>query len=104
MGIDCGGLVVLAYSDCGIELGDIEGYTRHPWRDGLVKALGASLKVVDGPIVPGDVLLFRITKEPQHIALATDKGMIHAHLGDNGVVEHGIDNYWKDRFIRAYRL
>jgi cell wall-associated NlpC family hydrolase len=49
---------VLAYRDVGIELKDLTGYTRHPWRDGLVSALRENFKSVEEKPQPGDVLLF----------------------------------------------
>lgn len=103
-GMDCAGLIVLAYRDAGVELKDLIGYTRHPWRDGLVGALRDNFKSVEGAPQPGDVLLFRVTKEPQHLAIATDRGMIHSHVGSPGVVEHGMDAYWLDRLVGVYRL
>lgn len=104
LGMDCAGLVVLACRDAGRPIKDLKGYTRHPWRDGLVQALESNFTLVDGAHEPGDILLFRITRYPQHIGIATDRGMIHSHLGSPGVVEHGLDAYWKDRLVGAYRL
>lgn len=103
LGLDCAGLLVLAFRDCGRELVDLAGYTRHPWRDGLLRALGSNFTPVSEPPQPGDILLFRITREPQHLAIRTDKGMIHSHAGSPGVVEHGMDRYWTDRLIGVYR-
>lgn len=101
--MDCAGLLVLAFRDCGVELKDLQGYTRHPWRDGLLRALGVNFSLVQGNPEPGDILLFRITREPQHLAIATDKGMIHSHAGSPGVVEHRMDAYWTDRLVGVYR-
>lgn len=105
LGLDCAGLIVLAARDCGIELKDVFGYGRHPWKDGLENALRANFtSVPKEQMQPGHVLLFRITRLPQHLAIATDKGMIHSHSGSPGVVEHGMDRFWADRLIGVYAL
>lgn len=103
LGVDCAGLIVLACRDAGIPVTDLKAYTRHPWRDGLVRVLSENFTRVDGPAQPGDILLFRYTREPQHLAIATDRGMIHSHLGAPGVVEHDLDKFWADRLLGVYQ-
>lgn len=103
MGLDCAGLIVLACQDCGIPVVDLKAYTRHPWRDGLVRSLEANFGRVDEPAQPGDILLFRYTREPQHLAIATDRGIIHSHLGVPGVGENAMDKFWSDRLLGVYR-
>ena len=57
-------------------------------------------------IAPGDVLLLRFTRHPQHLALAGNYGhpfsLIHAHAEAGGCVEHGADARWLRRIVAAY--
>jgi cell wall-associated NlpC family hydrolase len=102
-GLDCAGLLVLAYRQLGIELEDLPAYGREPWNDGLRECVERNFrKVEDGPL-PGDVLLFRVLREPQHLALATEKGMIHTYASVGKVVETNIGPRWLERIVGVYR-
>lgn len=72
-GVDCAGLIVLAYSDCGVRLADYKLYGREPYRDGLVAhaimALGEPLDDDDRALAEGDVLVMRFDREPHHMAI-----------------------------------
>ncbi len=43
-------------------------------------------------------------REPQHVALVTDHGIIHSYSGVGKVVEHGLDDRWQQRITAAYRF
>jgi hypothetical protein len=43
-------------------------------------------------------------REPQHVALITDHGIIHSYSGVGKVVEHGLDERWQQRISAAYRF
>lgn len=103
-GLDCAGLVIAAWALCGVELPDRKGYGRSPWQDGLREAVeeGFPLKVEDDR-EPGDVLLFRVRKEPQHVAIVTDRGIIHSYANVGKVVESRLDQFWIDRIVGHYR-
>lgn len=72
-GVDCAGLVVLAYRQCGVETVDTVLYGREPNRDGaLVIHATASLgqPLPEGtPLCDGDVLVMRFDIEPHHMAI-----------------------------------
>jgi hypothetical protein len=57
-------------------------------------------------IVPGDVLLLRFTRHPQHLAIVGDRGepfsLIHAYADAGRCVEHGADQKWRRRIVAAY--
>lgn len=76
---------------------------------------------------PGDVMLFKIHGNPQHMAIlsdyllnfsqsaneTTDKantnnkatlGMIHCTMDTRGVVEHRLDDEWQLKIYKAYRF
>lgn len=100
-GIDCAGLIVCVARDVGIELQDMGGYPRTP--DG--KALRSFVEEQGRRVAeyqPGDILLMRFERDPQHLAIVTDRGMIHSYLGAGKVVEHGIDKTWAKRIVAAY--
>ncbi len=50
-----------------------------------------------------DVLFLAWTREPQHVALLTDRGIIHSYSGVGKVVEHALDDSWRRRITSAYR-
>jgi cell wall-associated NlpC family hydrolase len=100
-GIDCAGLIVCVGRDVGIELRDMGGYPRTP--DG--KALRSFVEEQASRVTeyqPGDILLMRFERDPQHLAIVTDRGMIHSYLGAGKVTEHGIDATWAKRIVAAY--
>jgi len=119
VGCDCIGLVVGVVHELDIPSLDGNGklsqhdntnYGRMP--DG--KSLKAQLDRFLNPISlkdiqPGDILLLKFEKEPQHVAIISDYhgsglGMIHCYAQSRKVVEHRLDDLWKDRIISAYSL
>lgn len=104
LGIDCAGLVIASYRLCGTMLPDVKGYGREPWKDGLRAAVELGLgQPIQAERQPGDVLLFRVRREPQHVAIVTDRGMIHAYADVGRVVETSLDTRWIDRIVGHYR-
>lgn len=111
-GVDCVGFLLLALKHLNIYMLEIKGYSRHP--DGVeLKAVmdkQPSLERVYPPYKRGDIALFRIRREPQHVALLTesgtsDLGMIHSYNGGvKKVIEHDFADYWKQKIIAVYRL
>lgn len=83
---------------------DYTNYDRLPDGVTLTKELEGQLVRKDGPPEPGDVLLFRITKMPQHVAICTDLGLIHAHLGSKTVVETVFSAQLRNRLIAVYSI
>lgn len=117
-GMDCAGLLVLAYADCGRQLRDLSGYGRTPWRDGLEAALEDNFgpALPDGEkIEPGDkLLILGRSGEPQHIAIAGDYylggiSLIHTRSdlfrgAERGrVTEHRLDERWAKLIFKVYR-
>jgi cell wall-associated NlpC family hydrolase len=100
--IDCAGLVVLAYRGLGIELEDIAAYGREPWNDGLRACVERNFQLQEREPIPGDILLFRVRREPQHLAIATDQGIIHAYASVGKIVETTFGPNWKSRLIGVY--
>lgn len=104
LGLDCGGLLVLAASDMGRVLDDIKGYARTPDGKTLVAVMERNLKRVNRQPLPNDIILFKLRKYPQHIAICTDVGIIHAHADNGKVVEHRIDEKWRSMIVGVFEL
>lgn len=108
-GLDCAGLLVLAYRSLGVELPDIRIYGREPHRNGLVRAVEAGFgSPLPRDPEPGDVLLMRFEEEPHHLGIAGDYvygglSLIHAYGTAGKVVEHRLDDLWRGRIVAVYR-
>lgn len=111
--VDCAGVVTEIARALGLETCDVCDYQRQP--DGArLQALCEQHmdRVPPGTSVqPGDVLLMRLAREPQHLAIVSrvdedgrPAAIIHAYAEVGKVVEHGLDLIWRRRIIRAYRM
>lgn len=69
-------------------------------REGLATFL-MPIDVIDARM--GDIFFLAWTKEPQHVCLITDRGIIHSYSSIGKVVEHSFDKDWKQRVTGAYR-
>ena len=107
LALDCAGLIVAVAQKLGIYHFDVDGYGRRPNR-GLLESTLASqpeLIAVDcARLVPGDILLMRFTKDPQHLAIFAGETIIHSWSSPGKVCEHRIDAVWRSRIIAAYRF
>lgn len=103
-GLDCAGLVVVAYRMAGYDIEDVQGYGREPWKDGLRAAVERNFPVrVEGDGQPGDVLLLYGIHEVRHLAIQSETGMIHAYGVVGRVVETRMDDRWIKRIAGRYR-
>jgi cell wall-associated NlpC family hydrolase len=107
VGIDCAGVIVHILRANGIDY-DVAGYAYAP--DGtLTFHADACLKrITKDTYQPADVLVFRIKRLPQHVALVTDHGILHSYNRGAGtlskVVETGLTDQWRGHIIAAYRF
>ena len=69
-------------------------------REGLATWL-VQIPVEDATLA--DIYFMAWGREPQHVALITDSGIIHSYSRAEKVVEHGFDNLWRSRIVAAYR-
>lgn len=102
-GMDCLGLIVAVARDLGLPHVDQTDYSRQPDGVRLRQELEAQMDRVE-TFQPGDVLMMRFDLNPQHVALVTDRGIIHSYAQARRVVEHGMDDLWRKRVISAYRF
>ena len=118
VGSDCIGLILGVTqelgmtSTCGVPFMafDVQGYSMEPNGKKLQFTLDKHLDCIPfEEIAVGDVLLFNVVKEPQHVGIVTNHpteglGLIHAYSPAGKVVEHGLTEKWKRRIIGAYRF
>ena len=80
-GVDCAGLIWVAYRDCGVLLEDFRLYEREPalhgpgLTDRMRVALGrevAAAPVSEKQLQIGDVVVIRFEREPHHVAIVGD--------------------------------
>lgn len=115
-GCDCLGLIVGVVDE--LELKDSTGrllasydevaYSKEPDGAYLIQKLTGLLEEV--PVAEaraGDLALFKVRENPQHLAILTDYegmiGMIHCYAQARRVVEHRLDDDWKSRLIKVFR-
>ncbi len=106
VGVDCIGLIVGVARDLGVDTRDRTDYPRQPDGSSLEAALDGQLRrLAPGTMGPGDVLLLRIRRMPQHVGFLAEHGtIIHAHSAAGRVVEMRLNERWWDRLVAAYRL
>jgi cell wall-associated NlpC family hydrolase len=104
-GVDCAGLVIGVASELGLSAFDTSGYGRRPDTREMENICHAQMMPIAlDDVRPGDVYLIEIDRQPQHLAFATDIGLLHAYAPARRVVEHRIDQDWADRLIAAFAL
>lgn len=114
-GLDCAGLIWLAYKDCGVELEDFRLYGPEPHENGLVAHVTAALgeplalePVHASQLQAGDVAVMRYEHEPHHLALITDYllggfAILHADGWEGRVLEQRLAPDMQARITHLYR-
>jgi cell wall-associated NlpC family hydrolase len=105
-GLDCAGVIVCAAQAAGLMVYDVTGYGRLPDGESLTRHLGMAgcREIAATEARPGDLYLMRFEREPQHLALVTELGILHAYADIGRVVEHRLDEAWRARIVAAFRL
>ena len=102
LALDCVGLALVAARAAGVAVAAPAyalGGDREP---GLDEALvDAGLTIVAAPC-PGDLLVVAPSPGRRHLAIVTDRGVVHAHAGLGRVVEGPPDAAW--HLVGAWRL
>lgn len=105
--LDCAGLAVCVAHDLGVEYIDQQGYSREPI-SGLLH--GALIKqpclerTWKDQMQPGDILLMRFGRDPQHLAIYTGQTIIHSFETVGIVCEHDLTDVWRRRIVAVYRF
>jgi len=105
-GIDCVGLAIVALAEQGIVVETPANYSRSAQGRALLDRIEGSGLVERAeplqPIEPGDILVFRIGEDPQHVAVALGDGwMIHSATR-TGVGTVCLSPMWLDRLVARY--
>jgi hypothetical protein len=109
-GVDGFGLIILVTEELGFKTQDYKHYSTFP--DGLLLKRELDKQLIKTPVeelMVGDILLFRIKNNPQHLAIVSkiDWGKIfftHAYQPENKVVENSLDLIWRKRLVSSYKL
>ncbi|WP_236225543.1 C40 family peptidase [Pseudomonas pseudonitroreducens] len=112
LGLDCAGLYVFVCQRLGIPHQDAHGYPRTPFDGELERQMDAQpslQRIAVSEAQKGDVLLMRMTKQPQHIAIHAGEYrghpyVIHASEQHGKVCVHRLDSTWFGRVVRAYKF
>ncbi len=123
---DCLGLLIGVAKELGLVAAASQGqrqtplyaydeldYGRHPDSQKLqVRLQELLLPVAHETISPGDIALFTIDGEARHLGIISDYkiqggvalGLIHAYAPARAVVEHRLDEKWRNRLAALYRI
>lgn len=102
-GVDCIGLVLSVANAFGMEVPNQTGYSRTPEEDRLLAGLDYYTNRIElAEAKAGDIVVIPFIHRMRHLAILTDKGMIHSYEPKGMVVEHSIDERWRRLFRRAY--
>lgn len=105
VGVDCAGMLIMSAQKLGLTDFDMTGYDR-PRGDLMRRHMDTLMdRAKHKDLDAGDVLLFHWGHHSTHMAVLTSRTtIIHAHAGNDRVVEHGIDpRMWK-LVERAYHI
>lgn len=112
-GVDCLGLLIGVAEECGVKFAgrsarqlDQTDYGHFPDEMRLLRALSTHLTACD--IQADAVALMRIEGRAQHLGIlgehAGQLSLIHAYAPARKVVEHGVDEGWKNKIIQCFTL
>lgn len=103
LGVDCIGLLLVVGWELGLSDYDVTGYGRSPNAGFLRAECDRLLRPTDSR-QPGDILLLRFKRDPQHLAFVSERGLIHAWYGAGRVVETALATSWSARVVQAYSI
>ncbi len=106
-GIDCVGLLYAINAALKLSYYDIKGYGRDPEYDFVSHLIISGFtRIPLQDAVSGDMLLFRSSVRPTHVAILTDNRqgpyLLHASAKARKVVEEPYDHEWKALVISAW--
>ena len=108
IGLDCAGVALHVAQAVGCSSLDASGYGRTPANgqmEGMLDQQPELVRVFDLEArQPGDLLLMRLTREPQHLAVLCDDTIVHAYESVGQCCEHRLDAAWAARIVRVYRF
>lgn len=103
LGVDCIGLLLVTCWALELTDYDVTGYGRAPNADFMRRECDRLMVRTADP-QPGDVYLMRFGIEPQHIAIVTERGILHARAASRKVVETTLPDAWRHQVVAAYTV
>jgi len=101
-GLDCVGLLIRVAHDLKLSTFDVSHYGRVPSGRMMQRVLGDVCDPVAlNELQSGDIIHMAFDTQPQHLAIITPYGMVHAD-NQRGVIEHRIDDKWFNRVRGCY--
>lgn len=108
IGLDCYGVVVVAYEAAGFAMCARHNYSPQPSEEELYAWLDMRFARINlNQVAPGDVLVFAMVREAQHMALVESVSpvrMLHAYQGVGKVVAHELVAPWSRLLRSVHRL
>lgn len=103
--LDCAGLAAIVAKRIGVEYNEWPGYGRIPYRGMLEFIMDSQPSLMRVyTMQPGDILLMRLAREPNHLAFYTGENIIHCYCMIGQVCEHRLDSVWRKRISGIYRF
>jgi cell wall-associated NlpC family hydrolase len=106
IGIDCAGLIIEVAKEANIfENGsDYSGYSMIPDGITLQKHLDTyAVKKNINDLKEGDIILFKLLNNPQHLAIYLGNNLIiHAYSTVGKTTIHRLDDKWNKRIVAVY--
>lgn len=105
VGVDCVGLAGYAMDRNGVSYVDLKGYGRSPHAGRLMATIDNQphLRRTGAPVA-GGIVLFRIKRDPQHVAVFDGEELIHAYLTAGKVTSNPLDDWWRSRIVACYEV
>lgn len=103
-GVDCYGVIEMVGRAMGVTIPEGISYSRIPDEEELIRNMdtyAVNIQVSEARM--GDIILLPWLRKIRHMAIITDKGMLHAYEPEGRVVEHSMSDAWKRRIRRAYQ-
>lgn len=108
VGLDCYGVVVVAYEAAGYPMRARYDYSPQPTEPELYAWMDIHFdRIALADVQPGDVLVFAMVREAQHMAMVdalSPVRMIHAYQGVGKVVAHELVAPWSRLLRSVHRL
>ena len=105
-GVDCVGLAVAGLREQGVEVEDSFNYAVSATGKLLLAAIDKTGLVepvsVTEAVCTGDILVFRVARDPQHLAIAVDSGRIIHATSPEGVCCVTFSPMWRSRLVARY--
>lgn len=105
--LDCAGLAITVAQSLGVDTIDRQGYGTSPHNGQLKHTLDEQpglMQVENDELAPGDLLLMRFGRDPQHLAIFTGQNIIHSYEAVGIACEHRLSEIWQRRIVAVYRF